>query len=209
MCRELKQFWEERKQNWHVVDTEGLSPKFVDVMEVIYGIILAVALSKVVLGLQITWSYVLGVVICIGALVRFFFAPTKNIICLGQADMKWKWAIMFIDVPILLTHSIFYYHMCANITPAVVGFYLAFVYLLLINVLWLGSIWLRFSMMKKQCPNYLKVWTINNVIFVLVIGFLVLLGNIHWGWLFAAAFLNCFLDLLMTYPDYLRTQCET
>lgn len=208
----MKQLFEgickNRKESKTALSEEGIDKNFISIMEVLYGIVLALSLALIVEKYKLNLSYSCGVILSVFVLVRFFFAPTKNIVCLGKKGMPLKWLIMIFDVPILMLHSVFFYFMCKELSAGNVDFYKYFSYLLALNFFWLGTIWLRYCKGKKACPIYIKIWTLNNILFAgLILIILSIFPDVTWMILFFTAMLNCFIDLGSTYPYYLRDSC--
>lgn len=196
MYSKIKEFYLKKEQ-------EKMGVKFIEIMEVIYAIILACGVTKII---QTFPKGIIGlpnvqrssIIISILVLIRFFFAPSKNIKILGEKAKGWKWSIMPIDVSFLIAHSFIYYYMCSNIDKFEI-FYLYFFRLLFVNSVWLFFIWVR---LRKENIPYIKIWSISNLIFfILYLG----LKNVNcWMIFFLLALLNCIIDLSTTYSDYFK-----
>jgi len=190
-------------------EKQEIGSKFIEIMEIIYAIILACGVVKIVKVFQdnienITLEIGSSLLISVWVLVRFFFAPSKNITIIGRKGVGWKWLIMQFDVPILIGHSFIYYCMCSNIQE-IEKFYHFFFSLLFVNSLWLFSIWFR---LKNEQITYIKIWAVSNMIF-----FHFYLGTYKFGlnfWLtwFVLALLNSLIDFGTTYSDYFQDSPE-
>ncbi len=183
-------------------EKKEIGDKFIEIMELIYAIILACGVVKIVELFEDGYRGQpwVSIFISILVLVRFFFAPSKNIKIIGKKGVGWKWSIMPFDVPFLIIHSFIYYYMCLKIQEVEI-FYRFFFILLFINSLWLFSIWFR---LKNEKIGYIKIWAISNFVF-----FLLYLGTYKTGlnyWLpwFILALLNSLIDLGTTYSDYFK-----
>lgn len=188
-------------------DRQKTGEKFIEIMEVIYAIILACGVVKIVGIFEKTSDTIkistwFSIWIAILVLIRFFFAPSKNIKILIK-NAKWRVLIMPFDVLILIVHSFIYFYMCINIRDATI-FYRGFFILLAVNSFWLFAIWAR---LKKEEFNYIKTWAINNSVFVSIYVLTLFIGGFFywnpWVILFILAFTNSMIDLIKTYPSYL------
>jgi len=166
-------------------------------------------------------------------LIRFFFAPTRNLYTAALVSEKykrWHWVVFALDFPLLILHSFAYYTMCQAIAASgenAFRFFQWLVILLSTNVFWLASIALRMRFLdeRRHFLTYIK-WCINNFITVVLFYtvFSVLTGNplkffefyftkqmlivINFTnyayWVFFwISLLNCFVDILLTSSDYL------
>ncbi len=200
---------------------EAFGKRFIEILEIIYAIIFACGVAQMLEGIFLNKSNVshtieilLSVIVTIFVLVRFFFAPSKNVKILvtksGEGGIKWwrKW-IMPGDIVALLAHSYFFYMMCLEINNIEL-FYRWFFILLAWNAVWLFTIWKR---LKKEKISYIKIWTINNSIFVfLYLITLVVFYKSHLAlWIvgtswFILAIANSLIDLFKTYNDYFSTE---
>jgi hypothetical protein len=203
--------------------------------EIIYAISMAwgfAACAESVIRSK-TWALAPLLIIAGFVLMRFFFAPTKNLYSAALTTEHrpgWRWLVFLFDFPLLLAHSFAYYTMCLSLSthPENSGrFFQWVVVLLAANVVWLVSIALRMLLLnrKKYFTTFIK-WTINNCIAVifLAVAFYMFSGvNIFsWGTLFSKgdsliiipettefwvcfgiAFVNCCVDLILTASDYL------
>jgi len=189
-------------------NNEGKRNRFIEILEIIYAIIFACAIAKMLdmfpepkdffsITLKI-WSCIF---ISVFVLIRFFFAPSKNVKILVDRIEKHRRLIMFFDVPALLAHSFIFYLMCLSVKNEEI-FYRWFFYLLFGNAIWLGSIWLR--LYKDPEISYIKKWSINNIVFfgAFTITFYVF-GVYSWVLWFFLAFFNSTIDIYITYKDYL------
>ena len=201
-------------------ESETFGKRFIEILEIIYAIIfacgIAIMLEKIFMEkssdihpLQILSS----VIVTIFVLVRFFFAPSKNVKILVTKSSedgikRWRKWIMPGDIVVLLVHSYFFYMMCLEIKN-IESFYLWFFILLFWNAGWLFTIWGR---LKKEKISYIKIWSKNNIGFVIL--YLITLAiyfkfnialwimGIIW---FILAMNNSFIDLFKTYNDYFST----
>ncbi|MCK4824614.1 hypothetical protein KA005_53170, partial [bacterium] len=179
-----------------------IGDKFIEIMEIIYAIILACGIVKIVEIFQknITIELTSSLLISVLVLVRFFFAPSKNIKIIGMKGVGWKWLIMPFDVPVLIAHSFIYYCMCLNIQE-IEKFYSIFFILLFVNSVWLFSIWFR---LKNEHITYIKIWAVSNLIFCGLYLSTYEIGLKFWPTWFILALLNSLIDLGITYSDYFQ-----
>ncbi len=217
-------------------NTEQCS-KFIESLEIVYSLFLAVGLSNLFLKFKLALSYeALSywtlVFICALTLIRFFFAPSKNIeylisaikeSSLGEKE-KYKGYLLtlLIDTPILFIHAILFTIMCQFAQEATghIPFFISFFFLLVINSLWLKSICCRVEKVSPSCRDNITFWAKNNNLFAIPIGIIVLaillLSRIFVknDWfitieyscfclLFILGSLNCIRDLKNTYKIYL------
>lgn len=200
IVKEIKEIFINGAENRLKAVNKDMSNKFIEIMEVIYSFILAVAIANVALIFitEFQSRYIVPSFICGLVLVRFFFAPSKNIKILGDRGRKCKWLIMPFDVIMLMIHAFIYLRMCLYIKE-INTFYDSFLLLLFINFLWLVSIWMRLG--SKGTYYNIKFWAINNLLFSILIK-LSLKMELLWL-LFPLAITNCLLDLGFTYPVYI------
>lgn len=166
-------------------------------------------------------------------LIRFFFAPTRNLYSAALVSEKYKslhWVVFALDFPLLILHSFAYYTMCIAITGGSENSFRFFQWLVILlstNVFWLASIALRMRLFEES-RHYLTyiAWCANN--FVTVAAFYavytvlsgsglkffeffftkqlpIVINSVHYAyWVFFwIALLNCFVDILLTSSDYL------
>ncbi len=190
------------KEIYKKKERQEIGEKFIEIMEIIYAIILACGVVKIVEVFQwdIPLDRWLSILIAVFVLIRFFFAPSKNIKILVKKGIGWKWSIMPYDVLILITHSFIYYCMCLKIQEIEI-FYLYFFILLFVNSSWLFTIWFR---LKNEKITYIKIWAISNLIFSGVYFVTSIIGLKFWLLWFVLALLNSLIDLFITYPDYFQ-----
>jgi len=179
--------------------------KFIEIMEIIYALILACGVVKIVeifqKGFQfISFNIWFSILIAVLVLIRFFFAPSKNIKILGEKAKGWKWSIMPFDGVFLLGHSFIFYYMCLNIENIEI-FYRSFFSLLIVNSIWLFTIWLR---LKKEDIVYIKIWCVSNFFFFILYLLSYKVGLNSWTTWFILALLNSLIDVLTTYSDYFK-----
>ena len=159
-------------------NNEKIGERFTQILEVIYAIIMACGIGTLIEVLskyypEISLNKWLAVLIAILVLIRFFFAPSKNVKLLVKKAKKCRFLIMPIDVLILLAHSFIFYLMCLKVDK-IERFYFWFFFLLLGNSVWLFFIWLRLckqkisfkTIIKLKIP-YVMIWSINNFVFSL------------------------------------------
>lgn len=193
---------------------DKIGDRFIQILEVIYAIIMACGVASLIEVLskyypEISLKKWLAVFISILVLIRFFFAPSKNVKLLVKKSKYLRIIIMPFDVVILLAHSFLFYAMCFKV-DSYERFYFWFFVLIAVNSCWLFSIWLRLrreelsllSLFKLKIP-YILIWAINNFIFVLAFACFMFFKNKDiWVIWFSLALLNSLIDLLFTYPYY-------
>jgi len=203
--------------------------------EIIYAIFMAwgFASSAEAVIRQKSWVNFPLLIISTFVLIRFFFAPTRNLFSAALVTEKTpnlRWLVFLVDFPFLILHSFAYYTMCIAVREGDYNsfrFFQWFIILLAANVIWLASIALRMRLFgkKKHFWTYIK-WCINNTItvFIFSLVFAVFTGNfsaffaifftkesplmIGYGqslyWaLFVVALINCCMDFFLTASDYL------
>lgn len=208
---------------------------FVVRSEIIYAIFMAwgFASSAEAVIRQKSWVNVPLLVISTFVLIRFFFAPTRNLssaALVTEKRPKWRCLVFMVDFPFLIFHSFAYYTMCLSISEGAYNsfrFFQWFIILLVANVIWLASIAFRMKILgrKKHFKTYIR-WCTNNFITVIVFFFvfliftgsfsafssifftkeLPLMINREQGlyWvLFAVVLINCCVDFILTASDYL------
>lgn len=203
--------------------------------EIIYAIFMAwgfAASAEAVIRAK-SWVGLPLLLICGLVLIRFFFAPTRNLYSaalLTEKNKKWRWIIFMLDFPILIFHSFAYYTMCIAVSTGddnAYSFFQWFIILLSANVFWLLTIAARMHLLGrgKHYMTYIK-WCTNNfisvVLFFLVLsalsvslrtffGFLLIRqeavaitpADIAYWVFFSIAILNCIVDVVLTATDYL------
>ncbi len=152
--------------------------KFVDVMEIVFPILMGAGflegwsqftrffptllherdLLRGLAALLFSFSFSL-------ILIRFFFAPSKNLPPLIRYHKNKFWVLAG-DVPVMILHSAIYYLICSTFQKAIMEWsakllLLYFSTLMLVNAAWLKSIELR---LKEDAGKYLAVWRWNNKI---------------------------------------------
>jgi hypothetical protein len=186
--------------------------KFINIMDVLYAVLMAWGIAKVADNFKFELTHALPSIIAGLVLIRFFFAPARNLANIAwQTQYKWfgQIGIFIIDVPLLFGHSFIYYRMAHSIWEFKYDyFYQWFIGLLAINVFWLLLILAREYKWGKEKYYQHICWGINNLLCLLFIGILFLFKvNLFAGpnyyWLFIIALLNCLIDLLLTAPCYL------
>lgn len=189
---------------------KNIDDRFIEIVEIIYAIMLTLGVNKVfqtVLTEDILRKLFYQPVfytgfICMFVLLRFFFAPCRNVKALGNANVKWKHLIMPIHILIFLSiHAALYYLMCTHLEiEKIVYFYGSFVALLVINFIWLFLICCTLKRVRRW---FFCIWSWNNLIFAIIIGTVLILGGKNAYWLFGLACANCVIDISFTYPAYL------
>ena len=179
------------------------------------------------------WSTFPLLIIATFVLIRFFFAPTRNLFTaalLSEKYKKWHWVVFVLDFPLLIFHSFAYYTMCIAVAGGnenAYRFFQWFVILLSANIVWLSSIAIRMRMVERQKYFWTFIkWSANNFISVLLFAIvfsvlggrvtavfdlfftkqlpLVINSNSFAFWIFFwVALLNCCSDVVLTASDYL------
>lgn len=203
--------------------------------EIIYAIFMAwgFAASAEAVIRQKSWINIPLLFISTFVLIRFFFAPTRNLFSAAlvtEKRPKWRGLVFLVDFPILIAHSFAYYTMCMALNESAGNsfrFFQWFIILLSLNVLWLATIALRMRIFgkKKHFWTYIK-WCVNNGITVIISALIfafftgnfsaffsifftkeaplvIIQGQGLYWGLFAVALLNCCLDFILTASDYL------
>lgn len=199
---------------------------FVDKLEIVYAILIAWGFASVAKKFRWDWEYLQYLIICTLVLMRFFFAPSRNLKAVAKVSKErpiWQRVIFFWDVPILIAHSFIYYQMCILVEACSINlpkFYLFFyLLLLLLNVIWLSSIILRLGYLHKEMLTddekslikYLWIWLANNFIHIVIYAILCISNSYtnidifgkHLSLLFVFALTNCIIDFFFTAPVYL------
>ncbi len=183
-------------------ENASLSERFIGGIELVYSLILACAVVKI---LEIIHGDVYGVLkstwpalIVSGLfLLRFFFAPSQNLRILGQHARGWKWTILPFDGLALLALSFLFYFMCLNVENPE-KFYKLFFYTLSFDVIWLVTI-----IFRCRTDRFLhnKIWIYNNLAFIAL--YFVLPP--YWQIWFVLAVANSLIDFGATYSDYFKS----
>jgi len=206
--------------------------KFIEALEIIYALFFAVGLYNVLDNLKIDWFYIPSLVVCVGILIRFFFAPSKNIqiiienirksnLSSKEKDKKYR-TVLLIDVPILFFHAVIIVKMCDYITKVSLsdpdfGVFQSFLLLLITNTIWLVWIKRRIEKLKGKCEDGIKFWIKNNALSSIPISIILCLPFIplkflclpfslpvfQFSLLLFCAVGNCIVDLWVTYKAYL------
>lgn len=205
---------------------------FINAVELIYNLVLTVgvyeALQRIYCAVNGSFADFLQSVpnhaqilcagtLCAFVLIRFFFAPSRNIWFLlsvvpdeRQKNLIEYRRILLLDLPVLMTHGFVFYFICINVDKPQY-MYSFFALLLMLNALWLIFIEMR----VKRIANYLNIWILNNIAF----GTPMLVATVYWqkNWFqgdwgsilsdwkiyFIVAMANCILDLYNTADSYL------
>lgn len=200
---------------------EKFGERFIQILEIIYAIIFACGAAEMIEKIFMEKSnnihpFLIGtsVIVAILVLIRFFFAPSKNVkVLVKKSDKKGRKWIMPGDIIVLIAHSVLFYLMCLKIKK-LESFYFLFFILLLLNAIWLFIIRVRLRKLgvKKETISYMKIWSENNIICV-AIYFLslvfyhcnpffsvpILIIGMFW---FILALVNSVWDLFKTYDAY-------
>ena len=158
------------------------STRFVDVMELVFAILMAAGFlegwrqfTQFFPSLLHERDFLRGSVALLFPLsftlilIRFFFAPSKNLPPLIRFHENKFWVLAF-DVPIMILHSAIFYLICSLFKRVVMDWtvnllFLYFSTLMLINAIWIISIELR---LKNTVSKYLVIWRWNNKIHFLI-----------------------------------------
>ena len=203
--------------------------------EIIYAIFMAWGYAASADAIIRAWSWAASPLLVISTfvLIRFFFAPTRNLYTaslISEKHKRWRWVIFVLDFPLLIFHSFAYYTMCVAVMNGdknAYRFFQWFVILLSTNIVWLTSIAARMRIVGRRRHFWTFIrWSVNNFISVLLfyIAISVLSGNCteffrvfftknlplvisaggHAYWIFfCIAFSNCIIDVISTASDYL------
>ncbi|MDD5019978.1 MAG: hypothetical protein PHH75_00335 [Candidatus Omnitrophica bacterium] len=203
--------------------------------EIIYAIFMAwgyAAAAEAVIRAD-NWKGFPLLAISTFVLIRFFFAPTRNLhaaALLSERHKSWRWVVFTLDFPILIFHSFAYYTMCIAVRGSeenAYRFFQWFIILLSANVVWLFFIALRMHLLHRHTHygTFIK-WCVNNFVSVVLffIASYIWSGSaasffglffakeaafvIHAGvplyWVFFwIALANCIADVILTASDYL------
>jgi len=203
--------------------------------EVIYAIFMAwgyASSAEAVIKAQ-NWGTFPLLVISTFILIRFFFAPTRNLYTaalLAEKRKEWRWIVFIFDFPILIFHSFAYYTMCIAVAGGNENAYRFFQWLIILlsaNIIWLISIAvrMRISSRHKHFWTFIK-WCINNAVSIVLFyaAFSIFSGNagaffeffitkklpfvvnpssLIYWAFFWIALINCCLDVILTASDYL------
>ena len=152
--------------------------KFINIMDVLYAVLMAWGIAKVAENFKFELSHALPSIIAGIVLIRFFFAPARNLSNIAwQTQYKWfaQISIFVFDIPLLFLHSFFYYRMCHSIWEFKYDyFYQWFLGLLAINVFWLFLILAREWRWKKEKFYQHICWGINNLLCLIFVAILYL-----------------------------------
>ena len=203
-----------------MIEKEKFGKRFIEILEIIYAIIFACGVAQMLEEIFVNTSdnshplqIISTVIVSIFVLIRFFFAPSKNVkVLVTKSNKKGRKCIMPFDIVILIAHSFIFYFMCLEIENIEL-FYLGFFGLLAWNAVWLFSIRKRLkrSGLKEENLSYMEIWSKNNIIFFAIyllslalyfnpyFSISVLAIGIIW---FILAITNSLWDLVKTYDDY-------
>jgi len=189
--------------------------KFVDILEIVYAILMSWGFARIAEHLDVKDPlYLLGLVIAMFVLIRFFFAPSHNIGGLVRSinmNISAARKVIFIDIPVLIAHSFIYYRICYNLSVKKYEFfYMDYASLLILNAAWLTYIRKRLQSAKADVPTKFCLWVNNNLIFSLLIFAVLILYRffnlfgmtVFFGICTLFALLNCVIDLSSCALDY-------
>lgn len=200
---------------------------FIDVLEIVYSLFLAVGLSNLLFNFVFSATYLSLLFISVLIITRFFFAPSKNIegllIAINDKGEDYKYrnhqfsAIMWFDVPILFFHAVIFSIMCSFVSKQTdivySAFFYGFILLLVLNSFWLYFIEYRKGKQKKTDDSSLVFWASSNLIFAFIMSLIlcntayfnvtILNTKIIYIILFIFGSANCLLDLSTQYKTYL------
>jgi len=195
--------------------------KFLIVLEILYAILMAWGFARVAEFFDFENIYDWAtLIIAMLVLVRFFFAPSHNVGALVSSlpvNIVNARKIIFLDIPILIFHSLLYYRMCYNASLHLYDlFYFDLMALLILNAAWLFWIRKRLEYSKKSVPEKFCLWIANNLVFAVFLALAWLLfKSLPWFtgkallkleiyfWLsFIIAILNCVIDLSSCALEY-------
>lgn len=204
--------------------------RFIEALEIIYALFFAVGLYNVLDKFKGDFFYLSSLILCIAVMIRFFFAPSKNVETMQYAiyksnlteqEKEGSYRLLFLgDVTVLFIHAVLFVIMCNYITKVKIDdprfeIFRTFFFLLLLNAFWLLSIEYRVKKLGQKCERFIKYWYTNNfrcsVAILIVWGSSLLLPSswhpIVFALLLICAYLNCILDLWNTYDAYLFHTC--
>jgi hypothetical protein len=203
--------------------------------EIIYAIFMAWGFASAAEAVikDNDWGSLPLMLIITFVLIRFFFAPTRNLYSaalVSEKAIRLRPIVFLFDFPMLIFHSFAYYTMCLalkNATDNAYGFFQWFIILLTLNVAWLVSIAFRMSVFgrEKHYWTFIK-WSVNNFVTVLLFlfafkafsgtftpflrifftkdtPFLIREGSVIYVVFSLIAILNCCADVILTASDYL------
>lgn len=199
---------------------------FINVLEIVYSLFLAVGLSNLLFKFEFTATYISLLFICVLVITRFFFAPSKNIEDLlnkiNEKGEKYKYrdhqfnVVMWFDVPILFIHAIIFSIMCSFVAKGeYITYFASFFFLLIVNSFWLFIVEYRIRDGKESNYPAKKFWAFNNLVYACIIVFVLFLANINYFSLylfninivfyilFILGLSNCLIDLMTQYKTYL------
>ncbi len=200
---------------------------FINKLEIVYAILIAWGFASIAETFFSDKGHLQYLTICTLVLIRFFFAPSRNLKVIAEAtgnSLILQRFLFFWDIPMLTIHSLIYYGMCTcNLTVSFFNmptFYLLFFCVLLpINVLWLWSISFRMNNFSKgQPPIRFDKWSRNNYVHALIFVYLFILNSLYTNIdlfgkqlyiLFILALSNCIWDFILTAPDYMGFRDNT
>ena len=196
---------------------------FIDNMAIVYAILVALGFSRLACRFQNDWEHWQLLLISSLVLMRFFFAPSRNLAAIAKATRNrpfWQRVIFLWDVPMLIAHSFVFCALClhgeADTINVYCYYYSFFVYFLPMNIIWLWSISFRLLWFGEERPKRFFIWSTNNSIHVAIFSILWSARKYQWidieekymYLLFAFALSNCVFDFLFTAPDYLGFRKE-
>jgi len=189
--------------------------KWIDVMELVYAILMTWGFAKISLEGKFSWDYFLCLIIAAFVLIRFFFVPSHDLEVIAEITKARPIAQRFLfifDVPVAIAHSFLYCRMCILIinNNMLLGdkcgrFYEYFSWLLLLNVIWLVTIFARECWFEKKMGHLrFLYWAINNLLHFAIFKVVFNFADTSHAILFFIAFSNCLWDFVLTAPKYLN-----
>jgi hypothetical protein len=175
---------------------------FLYITEILYVIILACGIGQLLMGLPqklifqpYTCLMGLGIVF---VLIRFYFAPSKNIRVLLEQPQQNKLIVLLFDYTLLMIHAFLFFRMCQFFNSNMFLYYSSFVFLLMWNVIWLVSIKIRIT----KPSRYIGVWIYNNGLHLIFILVCLLFFPNKWFLLFFL-YTNSLIDIFITHTEYI------
>jgi len=195
--------------------------KFLIALEILYSILMAWGFARLAefFDFENIFDWV-TLLIAMLVLVRFFFAPSHNVGALVYSlpmNIVNARKIIFLDIPIMVAHSLLYYRMCYNASMQLYDlFYFDLMILLILNAAWLFWIRKRIAYCKKSVPAKFSFWIGNNLVFAALLGISqvsfharpffsgksLFNPEIYFWASFTLAILNCVIDLSSCALEY-------
>ena len=195
--------------------------KFIYIVEFVYAILLSWGFARASERFMVHYLfYWLCMLVSLLTLIRFFFAPSHNVGALVYSlpmNIVNARKIIFLDIPIMIAHSLLYYRMCYNASMQLYDlFYFDLMILLILNAAWLFWIRKRIEYCKKSVPAKFSFWIGNNLVFAALLGISqvsfharpffsgksLFNPEIYFWASFTLAILNCVIDLSSCALEY-------